>query len=99
MSPIWNRIRGFPWRLIFLLSTAFGVLLFFYRALDRPARNQPVDWVEVFLEEMTGAYSGLPLLPLVAWLVLRFPLVMAAGRGIGPFTRRLASRTVSATRR
>jgi two-component system LytT family sensor kinase len=74
VSPIWNRIRGFPWRLIFLLNTAFGVFLFFYKALDRPARNHPIDWLEVFLEEMTGAYSGFPLLPLVAWLVLRFPV-------------------------
>jgi len=94
VSPIWNRIRGFPWHLIFLLNTAFGVFLFFYKALDRPARNHPIDWLEVFLEEITGAYAGLPLLPLVAWLVLRFaardggwkrywPLYSAAGVAYG----------------
>jgi hypothetical protein len=68
-----GRIRGFPWRLVLLLATAFGLLLFLYKALDRLARDNPIDWVGVFIEEMTGAYSGLPLVPVVAWLVLRFP--------------------------
>jgi sensor histidine kinase YesM len=74
MSPIWRKVRAYPWRLIFLLSTAFGLFFFLHKALDRVTRQEDVEWLEIFLEEMTGAYSGLLTFPLLAWLVLRYPI-------------------------
>lgn len=71
---IWSRIRRFPWPLIALLCTAFGVLRFLYLALDRVARDNPVPWVGVFVEELTGGYSLLLLIPPTAWIVLRYPI-------------------------
>jgi len=80
VSPIWTQIRGYPWRLIFLLSNAFGILLFFYKTLDGVARQRRVDWEAAFLEEFTGAYATFLLIPLVMWLALRFPLGDGAWR-------------------
>lgn len=71
-------MRPLPWRLISLLATAFGVLLFLYHALDRVARDDKFDWVHIFAEEMTGAWSIVPLLPAVAWLTWRYPLLDGA---------------------
>ncbi len=88
MSPTWRKIRGYPWRLIFLLSSAFGLFFFLHKALDRVTRQEDVEWLEIFLEEMTGAYSGLPLFPLLAWLVLRYPIS-------GHWRRRLPLYTVA----
>jgi two-component system LytT family sensor kinase len=64
-----------PWRLIAVLATLFGVLQFLYHALDRVARAQRFDWVHIFAEEMTGAWSLVPMLPVLAWLVARYPLL------------------------
>lgn len=74
MQDVWTQIRSYPWRLIFLLSNAIGVLLFFYKTLDDVARQNPVDWERAFLEEMTGAYATLVLIPFVIWLVLKYPV-------------------------
>ena len=85
MSSTWRRIRRFPWLLILLMVNCSGVLLFFYRALDRVARQDAVDWLVVFVEEMTGAYAGLPLIPLVAWLVFRYPIAVDWKRRLSPY--------------
>jgi hypothetical protein len=74
MSPIWRKVLAYPWRLIFLLSTAFGVFFFLHKALDRVTRQEDVKWLEIFLEEMTGAYSVLLTLPFLLWFVLRYPI-------------------------
>jgi hypothetical protein len=77
MTPapeIRRRIREYPWPLIAVLVTGFGILLFFYKTLDGVARQREVDWLGAFLEEMTGGYSELFMIPLVAWLVLRYPI-------------------------
>jgi two-component system LytT family sensor kinase len=73
-SSVWNRVRAFPWRWIALLFTAAGVLQFFYHSLDGVARGNPVDWLRVFAEELTGAYAGLAITPLIAWVTLSYPL-------------------------
>jgi two-component system, LytTR family, sensor kinase len=39
----------------------------------------------VFVEEMTGAYAGLPLVPLVAWLVFRYPIAANWKRRLLPY--------------
>jgi hypothetical protein len=74
VSPVWTEIRNYPWRLVIVVANAFGVLLFFYKTLDGVARRRPVDWQAAFLEEMTGAYATFLLIPLVIWLVLRYPI-------------------------
>ena len=70
----WRRIRDYPWPLIFLLGNGFGVLLFLYKTLDGVARQRRVDWLGAFVEEMTGAYALLTSVPLIAWLVIRYPI-------------------------
>lgn len=73
-SAVWSRVRAFPWPGIALLFTALGVLQFFYHALDPVARGNYVDWPRVLAEEMTGAWAGLAIAPLVAWVTLSYPL-------------------------
>jgi two-component system, LytTR family, sensor kinase len=71
---VWSRVRAFPWGAIALLFTALGVLQFFYHALDPIARGNRVDWLRVLAEELTGAWAGLAITPLVAWVTLSYPL-------------------------
>ena len=54
------------WRirlLVFAYFTATGLLLFGYRALDDVARAHSRRVLTIFIEEMTGAYAALLLLP------------------------------------
>jgi two-component system, LytTR family, sensor kinase len=74
MPTVWNRVRAFPWRWIALLYTTVGVLQFFYHSLDVVARGNPVDWLRVFIEELTGVWAGLAITPLIAWVTLSYPL-------------------------
>src|SRR5947208_6645787 len=60
--------RPFSWELFFLLFTALGFLSFSYRYLDDLARGHEGTLARRMLEEGTGVYSVLVLLP----LVLRF---------------------------
>ncbi len=73
-STVLNRVRAFPWRWIALLFTAAGVLQFFYHSLDGVARGNPVDWLRILAEELTGAWAGLTITPLIAWVTLSYPL-------------------------
>jgi len=75
MQATETHIRRQPWWLIFLLCTLIGLFLFFYRTLDDVARARPVDWTGRFIEEMTGGYGVLVLLPLVQRFTLRFPIL------------------------
>ena len=75
-----TQIRRQPWWLIFLLCTSLGLFLFFYRTLDDVARARPVDWTARFIEEMSGGYGVLVLLPLVQWFTLRFPILGNAAK-------------------
>jgi signal transduction histidine kinase len=63
--------RAFSWELFFLLFTAIGFLSFSYRYLDDLARGHIGTFPRRLLEEATGVYSVLLLLP----LVLRFARV------------------------
>lgn len=74
MLSLRRRVRELPWLLIFVLCNGFGVFLFIYRALDDVARQRPVDWLTRFVEEMTGAYSQLPLIPVVTLLAIGYPI-------------------------
>jgi len=57
---------------LFLLFTVLGLLSFSYKHLDNLARVRPGWGLVVFLEEMTGAYSALLLMPLILWFARRF---------------------------
>jgi two-component system LytT family sensor kinase len=63
--------RASSWGLFFLLFTAIGFLSFSYRYLDDLARGHIGTFPRRLLEEATGVYSVLLLLP----LVLRFARV------------------------
>lgn len=63
---------------LFVLFTAIGLLFFTYHYLDDLARLQYGTLPARFIEEMTGAYSGLALLPFVILLTRRFPWTSAA---------------------
>jgi two-component system, LytTR family, sensor kinase len=65
------------WRvrlLIFAYFTATGLLLFGYRALDDLARERSRRRLVIFIEEMTGAYAAMLLLPLLVRFARRFPI-------------------------
>ena len=59
------------WLLAFLGFTAFGILNFQYRYLDNLARGLQHTFAIRLFEEMTGAYVGLLLFPLVIWAIRR----------------------------
>jgi signal transduction histidine kinase len=63
--------RTFSWGLFFLLFTALSFLSFSYRYLDDLSRGHEGTFLRRLLEEATGGYSILLLLP----LVLRFARV------------------------
>src|SRR5689334_5518392 len=63
--------QAFSWGLFFLLFTALGFLSFSYRYLDDLARGHAGTLWRRLLEEGTGNYSVLVLLP----LILRFARV------------------------
>jgi two-component system LytT family sensor kinase len=47
---------------LFLLFSALGLLQFWYRYLDYPARGRSINWLVPFIEQMTGNYASLLLL-------------------------------------
>src|SRR2546430_3134140 len=69
--PSSSRPPRFSWGLFFLLCTALGFLSFSYRFLDDLARGHVGTFPRRLLEEATGVYSVLLLLP----LILRFARV------------------------
>jgi two-component system, LytTR family, sensor kinase len=70
--------RAFSWGPLFLLFTAIAFLSFGYRYLDDLARGHPGTFSRRLLEEATGVYSILLLLP----FVLRFARVyLFEGKG------------------
>jgi two-component system, LytTR family, sensor kinase len=58
---------------IFALFTAIGLLFFSYHVLDDLARHQPGTALPRFIEEMTGAYTAIIVLPIVIWTMSRVP--------------------------
>jgi two-component system LytT family sensor kinase len=58
---------------LFLLYTALGLLQFWYRYLDYPARGRSIYWPVPLIEQLTGNYASLVLLiVLVTPVTLRF---------------------------
>jgi LytS/YehU family sensor histidine kinase len=64
-------LRRFGWP--FLLFTVIGLLFFSYHYLDDLARMQHGTFLQRFIEEMTGAYTVMPLVPFILWFARRFP--------------------------
>jgi two-component system, LytTR family, sensor kinase len=58
---------------LFWLFTAIGLLFFSYHYLDDLARMQHGTLLQRLIEEMTGAYTALLLLPFIVWFARRFP--------------------------
>jgi two-component system LytT family sensor kinase len=65
---------------IFLYFTAAMALDVVYRSLDRVARDRPPAWGETFLEQSTGYYFHLLLLPAIFYVAGRFPFKWSARR-------------------
>jgi len=70
--------RAVTWTIFFLLFTTLGFLEFGYRYLDDLSRDQSGTFLRRLLEESTGAYTVLVLLPLV-FLFARYYLFECTG--------------------
>ncbi|OYW07370.1 MAG: hypothetical protein B7X34_11170, partial [Acidobacteriia bacterium 12-62-4] len=53
------------------LFTALGLLHFVYRALENVVSGEPSRWVRVMVEEMSGAYGAMVMVPWVLWVLGR----------------------------
>ncbi len=58
-------------RWIFALFTAIGLLHFVYRSLEYVVSGQPSHWFRVLVDEMSGAYGAMVLVPWVLWVLRR----------------------------
>ena len=63
--------RRYWW--LFPLFTAIGLLFFSYHYLDDLSREHTGTILPRFIEEMTGAYSAMVLVPAIVWFTRRFP--------------------------
>jgi two-component sensor histidine kinase len=63
-------LRRYWW--LFPLFTAIGLLFFSYHYLDDRARQVPGTFEQRFIEEMTGAYTAMVLMPTIIWFTRRF---------------------------
>ena len=59
---------------VFLYFTALAFLQVFYHSLERLTRGNPGDWAVISIEQGTGAYGVLVLLPLILWSAKRYRL-------------------------
>ena len=60
--------------ILFAFANALGFLEFWYHYLDVLSREgHESPWIR-FIEEFTGAYSALAVVPVVIWMTRRFPL-------------------------
>jgi two-component system, LytTR family, sensor kinase len=64
---------------IFLYFTALAVLEVFYHSLDQLTRGYPGDWAVISIEQGTGVYGFLVLLPLILWSGQRCRLRFSIG--------------------
>jgi len=73
-----NRTRWLPSRssaiALGLLYTAIGLLLFSYRWLDDLSNGRTGTFLPRFIDEMTGTYTSLAVLPVVLWTARRYPI-------------------------
>ena len=64
-------LRRYWW--LFPLFTAIGLLFFSYHYLDDLSREHAGTLLPRFIEEMTGAYAAMVLVPAILWFTRRFP--------------------------
>lgn len=67
-------LRGYGW--LVPLFTAIGLLFFSYHYLDDLSRQHYGTFWTRFIEEMTGAYAAMVLVPFIIWFTRRFPWPM-----------------------
>jgi hypothetical protein len=65
---------------IFLYFTAAMALDVVYRSLDRVARGYPSEWAQILIEQATGYYGAMILLPAVFWVARRWPFRLSPAR-------------------
>jgi LytS/YehU family sensor histidine kinase len=51
-----------------------------YRSLDRVARGHPSEWIVLLIEQATGYYGAMLLLPAVFWVARRWPWRLSPDR-------------------
>jgi signal transduction histidine kinase len=73
MALLPDKTKLQTWGVLFAGYTALALLLFGYKYLDFVTRHQAIDWRIPFLEQLTGAYAGLALLPATVWAAHRWP--------------------------
>lgn len=66
--------RAQRWLLLFLVYSLIGLWNLGVRVTDALAGREPVEFPWRFMDEMTGAYCALALLPFVLWFFRSFPL-------------------------
>jgi two-component system LytT family sensor kinase len=67
-------------RYIFLYFTAAMALDVLYRCLDRVVWHHPPQWGLSILEQATGYYLSMSLLPFVFWVTRRWPIAWSPAR-------------------
>jgi two-component system LytT family sensor kinase len=65
---------------IFLYFTSAMALDVVYRSLDRVTRGSPGGWTEVLIEQATGYYSVMLLLPAIFWVARRWRFRLSLAR-------------------
>lgn len=65
---------------IFLYFTSALALDVVYRSLDRVTRGFPGDWAGILIEQATGYYSTMLLLPAVFWVARRWSFRLSVTR-------------------
>jgi LytS/YehU family sensor histidine kinase len=73
MALLPDRPKLRAWAIAFAGYTALALLLFGYKYLDFVTRHQAIDWRIPFVEEITGVYLALLLLPASVWAARRWP--------------------------
>ncbi|MBI4852143.1 MAG: histidine kinase [Acidobacteria bacterium] len=62
------------WKILFGMGTIIGLFLFSVVNSTHLMDNDPTPFYKPLIDEMTGAYSGVFLIPMLLWLFRRFPL-------------------------
>jgi hypothetical protein len=60
--------------LLLVYATALALLEFVYKYLDFVTRRNPTPWTIPFIEEMTGAFAAIVVLPIAIWMARRYRL-------------------------
>ena len=66
--------RAIRWAIVFAFFTVIGLLQFSIIMTEKLASRHPIPWQHPFINEMTGAYTVLLLLPLLFRFFKKFPM-------------------------